>query len=421
MRFRGLQQIVLFAAIASTLVLVGCDKAELAEVQVQDNINGTPIEGQYIVVLKTDVFGSASQVSKVNLLRQASRMTAVRRQLLSALELEAGAVKEIFEGAVNGFTATLTTEQAAMLRKRGEVAYMEPNQHITLAKPVNEVGEIKQGKIITKPANNTLPYTSITPLDGEHVPWNIERVGYGDGTGKTVWVIDSGVDTDHPDLNVDLTKSRSFIYGVTSVEDGFGHGTKVAGIIGAKNNGSGMIGVASNATIAALRVFDDAGQGTTSRVVSAINYAVANGLPGDVVNISLGGGISSTLDHTVKLAAEKGFKFAIAAGNRGIDCSGTSPARLDAPNVYTISAVNNFNQLWESSNYGLPVDFAAPGVNITSTILNGRLGTGCDGTSFAAPHVAGILLLRPDIVAHGTVTGDKDSRPEPVASAKSLR
>lgn len=418
MKLKGLQQMVLFAAVASSLTLVGCDKTELAEVLVQDIINGSPVEGQYIVLLKQDAATSSTQSTETSGARLLTRMSERRHQLLSELKLEPGALETKFDGAVNGFTATLTTQQAAMLRKRGDVASVEPNQFITLSKPVHEVGEIKQGKIIAKPVDVKLPYVTISPLDGEHIPWNIERVGFGDGTGKTVWVIDSGVDTDHPDLNVDLAKSRSFIYGITSVEDGFGHGTKVSGIIAAKNNGSGMIGVASNATVVALRVFDDAGLGTTARVVSAINYAVTNGQPGDVINISLGGGISSTLDHTVKIAAEKGFRFAIAAGNSGIDCSSTSPARLDAPNVYTVSAVNTYNQLWESSNFGAPIDFAAPGVNITTTTLRGGIVAGCNGTSFATPHVAGILLLRQDIVAHGSVNGDKDNFPEPVASAK---
>src|SRR5690606_27835123 len=100
-------------------------------------------------------------------------------------------------------------------------------------------------------------FQQITPLAGELVPWNVAMVGYGDGTGKAVWIIDSGIDTDHPDLNVDILRSKSFVSGITSVEDGYGHGTSVAGVIAAKNNGSGLIGVASGATIISLRVFND--------------------------------------------------------------------------------------------------------------------------------------------------------------------
>lgn len=421
MNFKGLQQIGLFAAIVSSLTLAGCDKSELAEVQVQENASAQAVEGQYMVIFKPLEGEQRNASPSETHQRQQAYFSELRFQLISDLAIEKTAVRDVFQGTVNGFSAILTVDQVSSLSKRPEIAFLEKDKYLTLTKPVADVGNIKTGKSVIQPVDNAklqLPYTTVVPLDGEHIPWSIEQVGYGDGTGKTVWVIDSGVDTEHPDLTVDLVKSKSFIYGINSVKDGFGHGTKVAGIIAAKNNGSGMIGVAANATIVALRVFDDAGQGSTSRVVSAVNYVVANGQPGDVVNISLGGGISSTLDNAVKVAASRGFIFAIAAGNSGVDCSSTSPARLDAPNVYTVSAVDNFNQLWEKSNYGLPVDYAAPGMNITSTKLNGGLSVGSNGTSFAAPHVAGILLLRKDIVARGTVIGDKDSYPEPVASAR---
>ncbi len=268
------------------------------------------------------------------------------------------------------------------------------------------------------PSAPATSYTKITPMPGETLPWNIERVGYGDGTGKTVWIIDSGIDTDHPDLNVDLTRCASFIYGMPSYEDGYGHGTNVAGIIAAKNNGTGMLGVATNATIVALRVFDDLGAGTVSRAISAVNHISNYGKPGDVVNMSLGGGISGTLDEAVRLAATKGILFAIAAGNSAVDCKDNSPARVDAPGVYTISAMDTYNVLWDRSNFGASVDFTAPGVNVTVTTKNGSIGGGAFGTSMAAPHVAGILLLRGQVFSQGFVSGDKDGMPDPVASVE---
>jgi subtilisin family serine protease len=240
--------------------------------------------------------------------------------------------------------------------------------------------------------------------------------GYGDGTGKTVWIIDSGIDTDHPDLNIDLTRSTSMIYGISSVEDGYGHGTAVAGVIAAKNNGTGMVGVAANATIVALRVFDDAGNGTMSRAISAVNYVINYGKPGDVINLSLGGGISSTMDDMVMTAASRGIHVVIAAGNSAVDCSYNSPARVDAPGVYTVSAMDRYARFWSSSNFGAPVDYTAPGVGITVTSIGGGISTGASGTSYAAPHVAGILLLRGEVFMQGVVSGDKDSWPDPIAS-----
>jgi subtilisin family serine protease len=270
----------------------------------------------------------------------------------------------------------------------------------------------------SEPAPSAPDYATITPLAGELVPWNIERIGYGDGTGKTVWVIDSGIDTDHPDLNVDLARSASFIYGNTSIEDGLGHGTSVAGVIAAKNNGSGMIGVAANATVVALRVFDDAGAGTLSRAINAVLHVSKYAKPGDVVNISLGSGMSTTLDDAVRTAAAKGIFFAIAAGNSATDCYQSSPARVDAPGVYTVSGMDIYNRLYSTSNYGASVDFAAPGANVTVTTKGGGIGGGAHGTSFAAPHVAGVLLLRGTVYSQGTITGDKDTTPDPIASVK---
>lgn len=270
--------------------------------------------------------------------------------------------------------------------------------------------------VVTEPA--PAPYNTVTPVAGELVPWNIARVGYGDGTGRTVWIIDSGIDTDHPDLNIDLRRSASFIYGNTSIEDGYGHGTNVAGIIAAKNNGSGMIGVASGATVVALRVFDDAGQGTVSRAISAVNHVINVATAGDVVNMSLGSGISSTLDNAVKTAAAKGIMFAVASGNSGTDCINNSPARVNADNVYTVTAMDRYDRFGKFSNYGQPVDFTAPGVDVTTTANNGGLTNYATGTSFAAPHVAGILLLQGKVGTDGFVTGDVDAYPDAIAVLK---
>lgn len=481
-------------ALASVFTLSSCQKEDFMEEQFQSDsvqINaqhGQAIPGQYIVVFKNGSGSlSATGVSAMTIAGRAATV-ALRERMMLASGIERDAIEQTFEGNVNGFAARLTKNQLEQLRSNPEVAYVEQDRIIMLAKPGTEntttkgnSGKTKDGSTDTTTKGNgkkkptepapteptpteptpteptptepaptdptpteptpaepvpteptptepspepepeqptNSPYAKITPLEGEILPWHIAMNGFGDGTGKTVWVIDSGIDTDHPDLNVDFQRSASLIYGDASIEDGFGHGTSVAGIIAAKNNGTGMVGVAANATVVALRVFDNTGYGTVSRAISAVNYVVNMAKPGDVVNMSLGAGISSTLDNAVTTAASRGILFAIAAGNSATDCSLNSPARVNATGVYTVSAMDRYQNFWSSSSYGTPVDYAAPGVSVTSTRIGGGIGSAGSGTSFASPHVAGILLLRGEVFSQGIVNGDKDSWPDPIASVE---
>jgi hypothetical protein len=381
MKANQFKKAVSYFALASVFTMAGCQKDEVIENnagapgqpdQAIAADNGKAIEGQYIVVLNngettTDVINSEN--------------------------ITPASVKEKFEGSIKGFSAKLTPDQLEALKKNKDVKSIEQDRIMTLADPTTPVAQ---------PAQT--------------VNWGASRVGYGDGTGKTAWVIDSGVDPNHPDLNVDASRSMSFIYGISSIVDGYGHGTAVAGIIGAKNNTIGTVGVAANATIIALRVFDDFGRGSVSNAIKAVNHVIANAKAGDVVNMSLGSGISATLDNAVTAAAAKGIFFAVASGNSGVDCSGSSPARVNATNVYTVSSMNSAGGFSGFSNYGASVDFAAPGEDIVTTHKDGGYTKG-GGTSYAAPHVAGLLLLsNGNIRSRGTVTGDKDSKPDPIAS-----
>lgn len=171
--------------------------------------------------------------------------------------------------------------------------------------------------------------------------------------------------------------------------------------------------MAAGATIVAVKVLSNSGSGSTSGVIEGVDYVAQN--PGlcDVANMSLGGGISTALDQAV-VSASQGTPFSLAAGNESDDADNHSPARANGPNVYTISAIDANDDFASFSNYGNPpVDYAAPGVAVKSTFKNGGYTT-YNGTSMAAPHVAGILLLG-NVGTDGTANGDPDGNPDPIA------
>lgn len=248
------------------------------------------------------------------------------------------------------------------------------------------------------------------------VPAGITRVGGpGDGTGKTAWIVDSGIEMAHPDLNTDASRSYSFIKGnKKNYNDQHGHGTHVAGTVGAINNEIGVVGVAANATLVAVRVLDGSGNGSYSGAISGVDYVAANASAGDVANLSLEAAAYEPLDLAVEGAAASGVIFVLAAGNSATDAANISPARANGANIYTVSAMDS-NDNWAAfSNYGNPpVDYAAPGVSVYSTHI-GSGYTHKSGTSMAAPHVAGILLLG-NITTDGNVLNDPDGTPDPIA------
>lgn len=350
--------------------------------------NGQTIAGAYIVTYQPDPSVSSTPNARIS----AAQLGIAR--LLTRHRITDDQAELLATDEQTSFLAHLTTGQAAELQQDPAIATVEPDRVMSICSCVDVT-------------------TSGTLL------WNIKQTSFGRGdlqTTKTVWIVDTGVDTDHPDLNVDTQRSRSFISGQTSVEDENGHGTHVAGIIGAKNNSVGVTGVASGARLVALKVLNQLGEGRLSGIIQAVNYVVQNGKAGDVVNLSLGGeGTSATLDRVIRQAADAGILFAIAAGNESENSDNYSPARVNHPNVFTVSAMDRNNQFASFSNFGSSVDVAAYGVRITSTYKDGRYAT-LSGTSMAAPHVAGLLLIRGrNLPTRGFVTGDPDGNADPLA------
>ena len=304
------------------------------------------------------------------------------------------AIRFLREHAAPGFSAVIPASQIEAVRADPRVAIVEQDRVLSLP-PVQANARPGGGGSTT-----------------QTIPWGITRIGgAGDGTGRTAWIIDSGIDLDHPDLNT--SRNCHVHYAGTSPDDGNGHGTHVAGTVAAINNGSGVVGVAANAYVCSVRVLGNSGSGSLEGVTNGVNYVAANGAVGDVANMSVGAsGSNATLETAVLNAAAKGIKFTIAAGNSGIDANLETPARVNGPNVFTISAIASNNCLTSWSNYGLGVDFAAPGASILSTAKGGGTTT-MSGTSMAAPHAAGVLLLgaaRTD----GTACADPDGVPDPI-------
>lgn len=392
---RQMKPFLFFVTFCTSLFFVSCKKDNSGTTLQQPTDNngcvvghgtndGAVIQGQYIIAYKSSAVNARSMSSQ--------RMADISTRTLEDHSIKASALQQSFAGEPGGFVARLSAEEAQQLKLDESISIVEPDRIIALG-------------------------ACFTVVEPRLVTWSVDRVGYGDGTGKTAWIIDSGIDFDHPDLNVDAARSKSFISGNTSARDENGHGTHVAGIIGAKNNTIGILGVASGANLVSLRVLDASGDGVLSSIIQALAYVNANASAGDVVNLSLGEeGISQTLDQQVQNTAARGILIAIAAGNDGKQANLFSPGRANAANIFTVSAIDSLGNFASFSNYGNDVvDFAAPGVRILSTYKNNQYAL-MSGTSMAAPHVAGLLLLRGrNISSSGTAKNDPDGTPDPVA------
>ena len=405
MKKKSIFKYALFGAIAVSIIGCQTDSNEeiLLEVENADFQEVQPIEGSYIVVYD-NVSGKLSKLpqvkSKVEYSNQISKLKTTFSKEFKSIDLKEEDISATFGYALNGFSAKLTDAQVDALKKHPRVKSVEQDFILSITPfkgPGHGGGNGGGGN---------------TP-DPQVIPYGTTRVGGGTTTSSnTAWVIDSGIDLDHPDLNVDISRSASFLR-KGGPDDQNGHGTHVAGTIAAIDNTIGSVGVAPGTTVVAVRVLDRRGSGSNSGVIAGVDYVAANGSNGDVANMSLGGGVSTALDNAVIAAANNGIKFVLAAGNSGTDANSSSPARVNGPNIYTISAMDS-NDDWASfSNWGNPpVDYCAPGVAVFSLWKDGGYNT-ISGTSMAAPHAAGVLLLG-NASSDGTVNGDPDGNPDPV-------
>ncbi|MGH3712474.1 MAG: S8 family serine peptidase, partial [Micromonosporaceae bacterium] len=221
---------------------------------------------------------------------------------------------------------------------------------------------------------------------GAYAAWDTTR-----GSAATkIAVIDTGVQRSHPDLDAKIVAGYDWVSGDTAPDDAHGHGTHVAGTAAAEtNNATGGAGMCPECRIMPLRVLNAQGSGTLANVASAIRYAADNGAK--VINLSLGGPGSATLQSAVDYAFNRGSFLACAAGNS--NTSSTSSAYPAAyPNCFAVASTTSTDARSSFSNYGSWVEVAAPGSSIYSAWLNSGYNT-ISGTSMATPHVAGLAGL----------------------------
>jgi subtilisin len=301
----------------------------------------------------------------------------------------------IYEYALKGMSAVVPEGRLIALQHDPRVAYVSED----LVRSIN-VQEMPTGiRRIFADAN---PEIAINGIDDYRVDVDVA-------------VIDTGVDFQHPDLNVagGVNCYNAWPFSASCKaggDDDHYHGTHVAGTIGALDNGIGVVGVAPGARIWAVKVLSSSGSGYSSQIVAGIDWVAANAATIEVANMSLGGsGFSQAEYDAIQGAVNKGVAFAVAAGNDDADANNYSPGGFD--NVLSVSALADFNglpgggaastcrtdqddTLADFSNWGPEIDVAAPGVCILSTypLEQGTYGT-ISGTSMASPHAAGALAL----------------------------
>lgn len=319
------------------------------------------------------------------------------------------AVRFVYRSALTGYAADVPPQAVAALRRDPRVASVEADRPLSLAAQVVPAG-------IDRIEADLSPTAGIDDSDQPRVDVDVA-------------VLDTGIDMDHPDLNVaggaDCAKGRGF-------DDRFGHGTHIAGIIGALDDGVGVVGVAPGVRLWAVRVLDEEGRGTTRELLCGVDWVTATRTDDDpandieVANLSLGGGggddgrcgaVDGDLLHqAICRSVAAGVTYVVAAGNETQDSARFTPASYDE--VITVSALadsdgrpggaggspkcrsDEDDTLADFSNFGPDVDLVAPGVCVFSTlpvdsaIVGASSGYGLlTGTSFSSPHVAGAAAL----------------------------
>jgi minor extracellular protease Epr len=232
---------------------------------------------------------------------------------------------------------------------------------------------------------------------GQMVEWGVKAIqsqkawnNHYTGKNVKIAIMDSGIS---PHEDIKIAGGKSFVSYTTSYKDDSGHGTHVAGIVGAQNNGLGIVGVAPDAKLYALKVLDKNGQGYLSDMISAIDWAISNKM--DILNLSLGSlEPSYVLEKAMTKAYQSGMLIVAAGGNDGTSAGNGDNVAYPAkyPAVIAVSAVDQNNVRGSFSATGNAIEYSAPGVQIVSTHLNNKY-VSYSGTSMATAFVSGSLAL----------------------------
>ncbi|TYR76009.1 S8 family serine peptidase [Rossellomorea vietnamensis] len=320
---------------------------------------------------------SASAVSGETSLEETQRIILgfQKETDLSLLEGVEYSLHYIYE-EINAISITVPVTEVSRLKKSDAVKWVEPDIVVQTNGQVVDWGH----EATNRPAGKDLGLT---------------------GEGVKVAVLDSGISKSHPDLKV--AGGVSFVEGINSYHDDNGHGTHVAGIIAAQDNGFGTVGVAPGVELYAVKALDEEGFGLQSDVVAGINWAIKNEM--DIINLSITSPISSiSLKEVIKKTTDEGILVTAASGN---DETGTGqigndimfPARY--PGVIGVGAINEKLKHSAFSYTGASLMFSAPGDRVYSTtVLEGGKVDGytyMSGTSMATPYMAGVLALYKEI------------------------
>lgn len=283
-----------------------------------------------------------------------------------------GKVTHTFSKVVQGFAVTLPDAAAD--------AFLEAmDRH-----PLVERVEIDQPLSLSQTTQSNATW-GLDRVDQRDMPLSGSYTYGSSGSGVHAYVVDTGIYASHGDFAGRVAPGYTAINDTNGTSDCNGHGTHVAGTIGAAT-----WGVAKGATLVPVRVLDCAGSGTLSGVIAGLDWIAANARKPAVVNMSLGAGASSTLDHAVANVVASGITVVVAAGNDAADACYYSPAR--APSALTVGASTSSDARASYSNFGTCLDVFAPGSSIKSAWHGSTTATNTiSGTSMASPHVAGMV------------------------------